>query len=133
MADNCSQPSPQPSSVPGLKFSISTSASRTSRRTTSWPSGWRRSSVTLFLLRDCTCHHTLVPSLSKRHLRSGSPSPGGSILMTSAPKSPSVLPQNGPAISWPSSRTLMPARICGVASVVDGVLMMSSVDVISPP
>jgi hypothetical protein len=36
-----------------------------------------RSSATERLLRDCTCHQTEVPSLSSRHLRSGSPAPGG--------------------------------------------------------
>ena len=61
----------------------------------SWPSGLRRSSATERLLRDCTCHQTEVPSLSSRHLRSGSPAPGGSILITSAPKSPSVLAAEG--------------------------------------
>jgi hypothetical protein len=29
-----------------------------------WPSGWRRSSVTDFLLRDCTCHQSDVPSFT---------------------------------------------------------------------
>src|SRR5690606_28106838 len=45
----------------------------------------------------------------------------GSILMTSAPKSASVLPQKGPAISWPSSMTRTPAR--GPAADGDGVAM----------
>src|SRR3954471_9886403 len=35
----------------------------------------------------------------------GSPWPGASILITSAPMSPRICPQNGPAISVPSSRT----------------------------
>src|SRR5215472_5887404 len=39
----------------------------------------------------------------------GSPVPGGSALMTSAPKSASSRPMNGPAISVPSSRTRTPA------------------------
>src|SRR5690606_41324215 len=76
--------------------------------TLAWPSAALRSSVTERLLRDCTCHHSEVPSLSLRHLRSGSPTFGGSILITSAPNSPSSLLAKGPAISWPISTTLRP-------------------------
>ena len=36
-----------------------------------WPRPRRRSSATDFLLRDCTCHQTEVPSLIRRQLRSG--------------------------------------------------------------
>src|ERR1700722_8369242 len=97
MAESSGQLRFHDSRVPGLKFSISTSDSATSLRTISWAAGSRRSSVTERLLRDCTCHQTDVPSLSKRHLRKGSPDLGGSILITSAPKSASVLAQNGPA------------------------------------
>jgi hypothetical protein len=42
---------------------------------------------------------TEVPLCSTRHLRKGSPPAGGSILITSAPKSANILPQKGPAIS----------------------------------
>ena len=45
-ACSASQPRPQPSSVPGRKFSISTSASAISLRARSWPSALRRSSAT---------------------------------------------------------------------------------------
>jgi hypothetical protein len=65
--------------------------------------------VMLFLLRAWTDHHSEVPSLSTRHWRSGSPLPGASTLITSAPNSASMREQNGPAISVPSSSTLMPA------------------------
>ncbi|CFP63192.1 Uncharacterised protein [Bordetella pertussis] len=68
------------------------------------------------MLRDCASHQTEVPSCSRRHLRSGSPCPGGSILMTCAPKSASVLAAKGPAISCPSSSTRMPASICPAMS-----------------
>ena len=116
-ACRASQPKPQRSRVPGLKFSISTSASSASARTAAWPSGKRRSSATLRLLRDCTSHHTLVPSRNSRHWRSGSPPCTGSILITSAPKSASVLPANGPAMSWPSSSTLRPCKASAVGSI----------------
>src|SRR6185295_20188986 len=107
--DSSSQPRFQRSSAPGRKFSIMMCVPRARRRTISCPSGWRRSQVTDFLLRDCTCHQSEVPLRMRRHLRSGSPSPGGSILITSAPKSASVFAQNGPAISEPNSRTRTPA------------------------
>ena len=105
---SASGPRPQPSMAPGRKFSISTSTSPASCRTMSCARGSFRSRASERLLRDCTCHQTEVPSFSKRHLRSGSPMPGGSILITSAPKSAKVLAANGPAISWPSSSTFRP-------------------------
>src|SRR3954470_537004 len=108
--DSASQARFQRSSAPGRKFSIMMCESRASRRTISWPSGVLRSQVTDFLFRDCTCHQSDVPLRMRRHLRSGSPSPGGSILITSAPKSASVLAQNGPAMRLPSSRTRIPLR-----------------------
>ena len=55
-------------------------------------------------------HHSEVPSCSRRHVRSGSPAPGGSTLITSAPNSASSRAANGPAINCPSSRTLMPCN-----------------------
>src|SRR5690606_35780201 len=85
------------------------SASSASLRAISCPRASFRFSVRLFLLRDCTLHHSEVPSFSTRHWRNGSPPSGVSILMTSAPNSASMREQNGPGISVPSSRTLMPA------------------------
>src|SRR5450432_2084941 len=113
---------PHFSSVPGRKFSMTMSASRASRRTISWPSSLRRSMVIDFLLRACTYHQSDVPLCSRRHWRSGSPpglpsEAGGSIFMTSAPNSAKTLPANGPAMSWPSSRTLRPASGRGGASL----------------
>ena len=35
---------------------------------------------------------------------------GGSILMTSAPRSASIIAQNGPAITWVTSITRIPSR-----------------------
>src|SRR3569623_317481 len=108
-SSNWSGPSPQPSRAPGRKFSISTSHSAASLRTISYASGCFRSSASERLLRDCTCHHTVVPSLIRRQCRSGSPPAGGSTLITSAPKSASVFAANGPAISCPSSSTFRPS------------------------
>src|SRR6185369_16978325 len=113
---------PHCSSVPGLKFSTRTSASAISLRATSWPSGLRRSTAIERLLRDCTCHQTEVPSFIRRQLRNGSPFPGASILITSAPNSPSVLPAKGPAMSCPISITRIPASAPGgIGGVLIGV------------
>ncbi|MCY1395030.1 hypothetical protein D9M71_99580 [compost metagenome] len=84
-AESCSQPSPHFSSVPGRKFSMTMSTCAASLRTMSRACSRLRSSVTDFLLRLCTYHHSEVSLCSLRHLRSGSPSFGGSTLMTSAP------------------------------------------------
>src|SRR6476660_4682021 len=106
ISQSCSGARPQRSSVPGLKFSSSTSDRAASRRTRSWPRGSRRLAVTDFLFRATTGHHSDIPCVfSRPHWRIGSPCPGSSTLMTSAPKSPSNWPQNGPASSWPSSVT----------------------------
>ena len=62
---------------------VSPSCSRTSTR----PSSDLRSSATDFLFLPIERHHGEVPSASiSRHDRMGSPDPGGSILITSAPK-----------------------------------------------
>src|SRR5450830_893352 len=73
------------------------------------PSGCLRFSVSDFLLRACTNHHSEVPSYSLRHLRSGSPPSGDSTLITSAPNSAQMREANGPAIRVPSSMTFRPA------------------------
>ena len=106
---NFSGSRPQPSNVPGRKFSIRISASVTSVLTISCASVCRKSKDSERLFLDCTCHHTEVPSFSKRHLRKASPTLGGSILTTSAPKSANVLAANGPAMSCPISITFNPA------------------------
>ena len=91
-----SQPRPHFSIAPGRKFSTTMSAPAASLRTISCASGCLRSSVTDFLLRACAYHHSDVPWCSLRHFLSGSPAPGGSILITSAPNSASRRAQNGP-------------------------------------
>src|SRR5919112_4617970 len=106
-----SYPRPHFSSVPGLKFSTTTSASEMSRRARSCPSSSRRLMVTDFLLRAMMGHQRVRPSLRWRpHTRMGSPLPGGSSFMTSAPKSARSWPQNGPARRLPISTTRTPSR-----------------------
>ena len=85
------------------------SASNASRRAISCARLSFMLRVILFLFRLCTYHQSEFPSLSTRHLRIGSPSPGASILMTSAPNSANIRAQKGPAIKVPSSSTLIPA------------------------
>src|SRR5919112_1381843 len=106
-----SYPRPHLSSVPGLKFSTTTSASEMSRRARFCPSSSRRLRVTDFLLRAMIGHQRVCPSLRWRpQTRMGSPFPGGSSLMTSAPRSPRSWPQKGPARRLPISTTRTPSR-----------------------
>src|SRR5476649_938900 len=99
------------------------SASSASWRAMARPRSVFRFKVRLFLLRACTDHHSDVPSFSTRHWRIGSPPSGDSTLMTSAPNSASMREQNGPAISVPSSSTLMPAM-----GPADGVVGLFSIN-----
>jgi hypothetical protein len=104
----------------GRKFSISTSASAASRRTSAWPSGCAGPAPRALVARlHLPPHRGAVlqqPPLAQRVAAS----PGGSTLITSAPKSASVLPAKGPAISWPSSSTFSPAQRASQASMVLG-------------
>src|SRR4051812_42670738 len=89
---------------------MSTSVSRSSDTSSSCPRASRRLSVMQRLLRTSTGHSRLLPSICPRpHSRIESGLPGGSTLMTSAPRSPSSRPANGPASMPPSSMTLTPA------------------------
>ena len=64
------------------------------------------SRVMAFLLRATTGHQSDLPLIfSWPQARKGSPWLGGSILMTSAPRSPSNWPQKGPASNVPISMT----------------------------
>src|SRR5215210_6733138 len=104
-------PRPHLSSVSGLKFSTATSAPEMRRRARSCPSSSRRLRVTDFLLRAMMGHQRVCPSLRcLPHCRMGSPLPGGSSFMTSAPKSARSWPQNGPARRLPISTTRTPSR-----------------------
>src|SRR6516162_4776824 len=95
---------------------MNTSASATSRRNTACPDGARRSSARLFLLRPSSSKPGLLASpgpiggVARR--RYGSPAPGGSILITSAPKSDMIVAAAGPAIQLAQSMTLRPENRC---------------------
>src|SRR3989454_4431999 len=95
--------------VPGRKFSRRTSLCPTSVRRIAWPSGALRFRVTLFLLRLTDMKYVDSPPAKGGQLRVSSPFPGSSILMTSAPMSPSIIEQKGPARTRVRSRTRTPA------------------------
>src|SRR5262245_20044616 len=95
------------SSTPGLKLSTRICALLASSRTMARPASERRSRATLFLLRLLTFHAVSMPLT--RHERSVSPS-GGSILITSAPKSASCKVRTLPATKRDKSITRTPLR-----------------------
>ena len=107
-AESSRYPSPHFSNPPGRKFSTTTSHFAASSETTSCPSGLRRSTQMSALLRKMLAAYSEVPCSRLPMVRTGSPS-AGSTLMTSAPKSASNLPQNGPATVEPISSTRYPA------------------------
>src|SRR5918912_151257 len=129
-----SYPRPHRSSVPGLKFSTTTSAPEMRRRANSCPFSSRRLRVTDFLLRAMMGHQRVRPSLRcLPHSRMGSPLPGGSTLMTSAPKSARSWPQKGPASKLPISTTRTPSRGRGpFFSSATHVLLEGSYDEVAP-
>src|SRR3954463_16501653 len=96
---------PSLSSAPGRKFSVSTSLFSTSRNTRSRPSGCLRSTAKLFLLRLKTGKKP-APACSRRRVLSPS---SGSTLITSAPRSASISPQDGPITMCANSTTRTPS------------------------
>src|SRR5687767_555895 len=103
--DSASYENPSLSSAPGRKFSVSTSAFLSSLRTRSRPSGFCRSIARLFLLRLNTGKNPAPAASSRRVL---SPA-GGSTLITSAPRSASTSPQDGPITMCANSTTRTPS------------------------
>src|SRR6266508_7033467 len=107
--ESAAYPKPRRSIVPGRKFSSRTSLFATSFRRMSWPSAALRLRVRLFLLRLTDMKYVASPPTKGGQLRVSSPRPGSSILITSAPMSPSIIEQNGPASTRVRSRTRIPA------------------------
>src|SRR4029450_8471649 len=95
--------------VPGRKFSSRTSLFFASLRRTSRPSGAFRFRVMLFLLRFTDMKYVDSPPTNGGQLRVSSPLPGSSTLITSAPMSPSIIAQKGPARTPVRSSTRTPA------------------------
>ena len=90
--------------VPGLKFSMSTSADAIRRSTASSPLGSSRPTAMLFLLRLNMRKNPAPVPISRRVL---SPE-RGSTLITSAPRSPRIMPQVGPITMCENSTTRTP-------------------------
>src|SRR5687767_1991479 len=103
--DSASYENPSLSSAPGRKFSVSTSAFFSSLRTRSRPSGFCRSTARLFLLRLNTGKKPAPAASSRRVLSPAS----GSTLITSAPRSASASPQEGPITMCANSTTRTPS------------------------
>ncbi len=98
-----SKSSPRRARYPGAKLSITKSAFRTIARSVSRPASLSRSSVMLRLLAFNAAQRRLIlppstVSTNGVHCRSGSP-PGGSTLMTSAPRSARMRPVRNPRAS----------------------------------
>src|SRR6266511_2757917 len=100
---------PRRASVPGRKFSIKTSERSISCSSTASSSARLRSSEIPTLLRFTSRKYVLAPSTNGPNVRASSPR-GGSTLITSAPRSASNMPQNGPARTLPSSSTRTPTK-----------------------
>src|SRR5690349_17769541 len=96
---------PSLSSAPGRKFSVSTSLRSRRRRTRSRPSACLRSTARLFLLRLKTGKKP-APACSSRRVLSPS---SGSTLITSAPRSARMSPQEGPITICENSTTRTPS------------------------
>src|SRR5262245_29682881 len=123
-----SQPSPHFSSVPGWKFSTRTSDRTTSRLRISAPSGFLRSRVVTFLLRPSCKNSRPSPAfVIVPNVRRASPTLGSSILLTSAPNSPSCVAQNGPARKLDASITRIPCSglIVGLGTGPSAMLWVS--------
>src|SRR5262245_26063558 len=94
--------------VPVRKFSTTTSLFAASRRRMSSPSGGLRFSVIDCLLRLTDMKYVASPPTKGGQRRVSSPFPGSSTLMISAPMSPRIIEQNGPASTRVRSSTRTP-------------------------
>src|SRR5262245_33905064 len=102
---NSSYEYPSLSSAPGRKFSVRTSLERINFSTPARPSARCRSIARLFLLRLNTGKKP-APAASRRRVLSPA---GGSTLITSAPRSASTRPQEGPITMCANSTTRTPS------------------------
>src|SRR5882672_6440074 len=92
-------------------FSTVTSAFFSNSRTISSPRGdFRFKEIDFLLALNWWKYHGSLSGLPGASRRPGSPSPGFSILTTSAPSHASDSVQDGPASNWVKSTTLMPSR-----------------------
>src|SRR4051794_24612770 len=102
---------PSASATPGRRVCTRISASASSPCSAATPSAVFRSSVTLRLPRLNSWKFSASPCRKAGPIcRASSPPSGFSTLTTLAPRSARMAPAKGPASTWPSSTTLMPAR-----------------------
>ena len=120
---SCECARPSRSATPGLKFIIAASAVGTSSRRARWPASDLRSRVMLRLLRLIAWKYSDVPPMKCGGISRVLSPVGGSILMTSAPRSASICVLNGPARAWVKSRMRTPASSAGNSA---GELVMAS-------
>src|SRR5579871_5096395 len=100
---------PRRFTTPGRNASTKTSAVSVSDSNASRPCSDLRSKTMLFLPRWVLRNHTLWPPLRYPRRRVGSPSPGGSTLITSAPWSAIIIVRCGPGKKSETSMTRKPS------------------------
>ena len=109
---------PSFSMTPARRLWTKTSARWMSRLRMSIPASRLRSTARLFLFRLNAKKMALSRAQNGGpQARASSPRPGRSTLMTSAPMSPSVCVQNGPATFWVRSTTTIPSSGNGTDEV----------------
>src|SRR5215510_5007686 len=122
MPRTASYPRPIRSRVPARKLSIMMSASRARASTMSTASGAFRFRLRLRLLRLKERNWVLSPCQKGVQERVSSPRSGSSILMTSAPMSPSIMVQKGPARVRVRSTTLIFCRAAVIVCCPSGAI-----------
>src|SRR5215471_16878461 len=115
-------PKPRGSSAPGAQLSTRISHVRARRRTIAAPVGLWISRVMLFFpvfkyRNRALCSASGTSPTKGPRRRDTSPEPGGSTLMTSAPKPARSLVQKGPATSWLRSSTRMSSKMQSLVGI----------------
>src|SRR5919109_2418719 len=110
---------PKRSSTPGPKFSTSTSDVLSSSVKISAPCADFILSVMLRLLQLSMVKYRLSTfGISRSCPRVISPRPGGSTLMTSAPRNPNICVQDGPDCTWVMSKIRTPSRAFPIVNLL---------------
>src|SRR5215510_12230667 len=118
---------PKRSSTPGPKFSTSTSDVLSSSVKISVPCADFMLSVILRLLQLSMVKYRLSTfGISRSCPRVISPRPGGSSLMTSAPRKPSICVQDGPDCTCVMSRIRTPSRAFPMMNLLCGLVTMAT-------
>ena len=107
---------PSLSTTPGRNCSSTTSARSASFKNMSRPSGCLRSMAIDFLLRLTWRKAALWLAIRGGLQRVGSPVRGSSTLITSAPRSPSIIEAKGPGSMRERSSTRIPSNACRIGA-----------------